>query len=444
MGVASQPVETTPEGKRHAAVSLLRRTLAYGVFDGVLYSYMVGAGESVLALFVLAAGFDRVAAGLVQTIPFLLGAAIQLASPWAARRVGLLRRFTVLAAGLQAASLVPFGLMAIVCRPSLWAVFLVATVYWVGSMGAGAGWTTWIGMIVPRRVRARYFAFKSRYTYVATLVGLAVGGVVLEQFTRGDRELWPYAVLFLSAAAARAGSAWFLAWHHHAGPVPATHRPVAPVELLRRFRGGRDGRFMVYMMLMQVAVQIGQPFFTPFMKDQLAMDYHRVLALTGAAFVAKALTQPLWGWFAHRHGPGRLLWIGGLGIIPHSALWLVSPLFPYLFAMQLFAGAMWSAYELATLLLMFENMREEERTSLWSIFNVMNAAAMVAGSVVGGAILAREPGWSGYQVIFLVSLAARLGTVVYLRRGREITHPEPIAVEVEAVRAGAGSIDRPI
>jgi len=202
---------------------------------------------------------------------------------------------------------------------------------------------------------------------------------------------------------------------------------------------------MVYMMLVQIGVQIAQPFFPAFMKMQLGMGYSEILMLTGAAFVTKSAMQPLWGAFAHRHGANRLLWIGGIGIIPLSALWLASPSFWYLLAMQLFAGAVWSAYELANLLLMFERIREEERTSLWATFNLMNAVAMVGGSLIGGALLGDQPGYAGYQAIFLLSLAARLATVLYLRRGRgPDIPPERMAMEVEAVRASAGSIDRPL
>ena len=61
----------------------------------------------------------------------------------------------------------------------------------------------WIGMIVPRALRARYFAYKARFGYAATLAGLAGGGLLLERYTDQDRHLWPYAVLFFSAALGR-------------------------------------------------------------------------------------------------------------------------------------------------------------------------------------------------------------------------------------------------
>lgn len=438
---AAPPNPSLPRRRRAAA---LENDLRCGVIDGALYSTMVGIGESYLALFVLAAGLGEVAAGLVSTIPFLLGAVLQLAAPWGVRRLGSLHRWVVFAATLQALSLVPLAVMALTGRASLTAVFLVATIYWAASMGCGAGWSTWIGMIIPARIRARYFSFKSRIGNVAAFAGLASGGLILERWS-GAGALWPFAVLFLVAAACRAGCAYYLWRQSDTGPVPDDHRHVGPAELVSRLKRGRDGRFMLYMMLVQIAVQIGQPFFAPFMRAQLEMNYTQILALTGAAFITKSLMQPVWGAFAHRHGANNLLLIGGVGIIPLAALWLVSPNFGYLLVMQLFAGAMWSAYELATLLLMFEEIREEERTSLWATFNLMNAAAMVVGSLLGGAILRAEGGYEGYTAIFLLSLAARLATVIYLRRDRAAANPQrSVAVELEAVRPGAGSIDRPM
>src|SRR5690606_31772011 len=73
-----------PERAERRRTPALRQSLRYGVYDGALYSLMVGAGESYLALFVLAAGLGEVASGLVSTVPFLLGAVLRLASPWRA------------------------------------------------------------------------------------------------------------------------------------------------------------------------------------------------------------------------------------------------------------------------------------------------------------------------------------------------------------------------
>jgi len=437
---------TRGPARRNPRAAVLERDLRASTTDGALYCVMVGVGESYLALFVLAAGLGEVASGLVLTVPLLLGSVIQLASPWGVRVAGSYRKWIVLAASVQAASFIPLAAMAIAGWIPLWLVFLVATVYWAASMSCGAAWTTWIGILVPSRIRAHYFARRSRLCHIATLLGLVGGGLVLQYGASDSQNLVWFAAIFLVAGVSRGGSAFFLSRQTETGPVPDHHRQVGPVELLGRFRHGRDGRFMLYLMFMQVGVQMAQPYFAPFMRAQLELDYFQILSLTGAAFIAKAFTQPLWGVFARRVGTLRLLWIGGLGIVPLSGLWLVSDSFTYLLITQLLAGTLWAAYELATLLMMFETIREEERTSLWSTFNLGNSAAMVAGSLLGGAILKYYPeAITGYKTIFMLSVVARLATVFYLLRTRDVLRtPEVLVVGESAVRASAGSIGSPI
>ena len=60
----------------------LRRDLRAIVGDGVAFSVMVGAGESYIPAFALAAGLGEITAGLVATLPMLVGAAFQLVTPW--------------------------------------------------------------------------------------------------------------------------------------------------------------------------------------------------------------------------------------------------------------------------------------------------------------------------------------------------------------------------
>ncbi len=70
-----------------------------------------------------------------------------------------------------------------------------------------------------------------------------------------------------------------------------------------------------------------------------------------------------------------------------GALWLVSQQFPWLIFIQMVSGTSWAAYELAFFLLFFESIAEEERTSVLTIYNLLNTTAWVAGSLIGGALL---------------------------------------------------------
>lgn len=431
-------------------MSAIRRTLRFSTLDGTAYAVMVGVGETYLAAFVLAADLGEVAAGLVMTVPLLAGALLQLASPAGVRLLGNLRRWVALMAALQALAFVPLALMAMTGWAPAWAIFACSTVYWGAGMACGAAWVTWVAGIIPGPIRARYFGRRSRLVQMGVLAGLVLGGVTLEwgrRVTPGEGvPLALFAALFATAGAFRLVSAALLTRYHDPGRQATAHKVVGLKELVRRARHGKDVRFLAFMLMVTASAQIAQPFFTPFMLGQLRLTYGEFLVLVGASFVAKSVAMPIFGRYVARIGAHRLLWVGGLGIVPLAGMWLVSDSFWYLFATQLFAGAAWGAYELATLLLMFETLRDDERTSLLAKFNFGNAGSIVAGSLVGGAILSSlpDPG-DAYVIVFLLSLGARLIPVLFLlRTDRRVERPLPLSVEVEAVRPAAGSIDAPI
>jgi len=415
--------------------------------DAAAFSVMVGVGETYLPAFALAVGVGEVASGLLAAVPPLAGAVLQLASPAMVRRMRSHRRWVVICASLQAASFVPLIVAALVGRIPTGAIFLVASLYWGTGMATGPAWNTWVGTIVPPRVRAHYFATRTRITQIGVLVGLLLGGIVLQYGTAVGQRLHAFALLFLVAAACRTGSAWLLSATSEPAPLPENYRSVPTLEALGRLlRRSHEGRLLLYLLSVQTAVHLSAPYFTPYMLGRLGLDYASYMVLIAASFGAKILMLPLLGILARRFGARQLLWVGGLGIVPLASLWIVSDWFPYLLVVQCLAGTAWGAYELATFLLVFETIREDERTSVLTTFNLANAVAMVGGSLIGGWILTRlgETQYA-YHVIFVLSSLSRAVTVLFLFRvPTPVLRAVPVATRTVAVRPSAGSIDRPI
>lgn len=434
--------------------SVTRRNLRNCTIDGVIYSVMFGVGETYLAAFAIALGLGDVVSGLVASVPVAAGALLQLMVPAGVRWLGSQRRWVLLCATVQATSFLPLIVGALIGRMPVWALFLMATLYWSAAISAGPAWNTWVGTFIPRRVRAHYFGFRWRVCNMGTVTGLAIAGLVLWMFaepgTTGAEARWParaFAVLFLIAAACRYACIPFLATTSEPSPIPERARVVPVRELLGRLRHGNDGRLLLFMVCMTAGVQIAQPFLNPFMLTQVRLPEFGYSTLLASAFLGKIVSPPMFGRFARRFGAYRLLWLGGLGLIPLSALWTVSDSFWYLLTAQFVSGTMWAAYELATFLLLFETIHESERTSVLTTFNVCNYAAMFGGSALGGLLL-RTLGedHSAYMTLFAVSFIVRALTVILLARIAPfvLLRPVRIAMNALAVRPNEGSIDEPV
>jgi hypothetical protein len=389
--------------------SRLRRDLTASTVDGVAYAVVVGLGETYFPAFVLACGHGQVAAGLVATIPPLVGAVLQLASPAGVALVRSLKIWVVGCALVQAFSFAPLLVAAATGTAPLWLIFAAVSLYWGAAYGTSGAWNTWIGMLVPQRIRARFFARRNRLSQYGVLGSLVAGGAVLHGGATSGAPLLAFVLLFAAAGTARVISAVFLSRQSQPQALPRDYRLVGPAELLSRLRHRPDASFLLYLVLATLATQMALPFFPPYVLGRLGRSYADFMLLTAAFLGAKLLSFSPFGKFARRFGTRRLLWLGSLLLIPHSALWAVSDSLTYLLAVQLFGGIAWAAYDLACALAVLEILPEQERTSLLTTYNLFNAAAMTAGSALSGSLLA----WSGtttgsYQTVFIAAAALRI------------------------------------
>jgi MFS family permease len=430
----------------HHTPSRLERDLRAMVGDGIAFSAMVGIGETYVPAFALAAGLSDVVAGLVAIVPILGGAFLQLVTPMAVRRLGSYRRWVVICARLQAMSFLPLIGAALVGRISAPWLLLTMAAYWGFGMATSPAWNTWAGSLVPCERRAAFFAHRTRWSQAALFGGVLAGGLALEAGERFLGTTGIFALLFTLASASRWISARNLARQSEAPGLARSHRALPLSEMYRYLRAADAGRVLLYLVAMQVAVQIAAPFFTPFMLGPLGLPYWGFTALTAASFLARIALLPLIGRIARARGTGHLLRIGAISIVPLPGLWLVSENFFYLLAVQVLAGFAWAALELATLLAFFEGLGERERTSILTAFNLVNTVAMTGGALLGGLVLGAfaEPA-AAYAAVFLLSVGARLTSLALLGKVRAVPRVAEVpALRTLAVRPSLGAVQRPV
>jgi len=423
-----------------------RRDLRNILGDGVSFGAMVGLGESYTAAFVLAAGFGDIAAGLVTTLPLVAGSVLQLVTPAAVRLLRSNRRWVVLCASLQALSFAPLIVGALLGRIPYAVILLATTAYWGFGMGAGPAWNTWVGMLVPPSLRARFFARRTRWSNVALFLALVSGGALLDRVRFANGALTTFALLFALAAGARLVSTAFLSSQSEMLPTLDGQRTISLTTFVRRLWKPGEGTLLAHLLAMQLAVYIAAPYFAPYMLKKLAFSYGLYTALISVSFAGRILVLPSLGRFAHRRGARLLLIWSACGIAPIPALWLLSSDPAYLFVLQIISGVAWGGVELATLMLFFEHIDPIERTSVLTCFNLLNACALALGSLVGAGLFhGLGGGVNHYFVIFLLSSSARILALPLLRGvSQRVTSSIPLPLRTLAIRPSSGALQRPI
>ncbi|MFO0868902.1 MAG: MFS transporter [Pirellulales bacterium] len=395
----------------------VRRNLRASLLDAGLFSVMVGLGETFFSAYVLALDGGEIAAGLIIALPLLAGACLQLLAPWIVRRWVRHQNWVVATAVLQAISLLIMPLAQWAGSYAVAVAFAAATVYWGAGLSSGPAWNTWIEGIVPRRMRTRFFALRVRISQACILGGFVLGGFSLQFGQQSGATLQWFTAIFLVSAGCRLASAWHLSRHRECPRRGVSERHVSWGQLVRGGQTVSSRRLLIYLFAVQVAVYISGPYFAPFILSKLEISYRTYALLIGLTFVGKVLALPAWGRLAHYSSPRRLLWIGGVSIVPISGLWMVSQSLPFLAVLQLAGGVTWAAYELAIVLLFFESIPREERTSVLTIYNFGNSLAQVVGALAGAWWL-REFGRSvdSYLWLFVASSVARATTTALLAR----------------------------
>jgi len=402
----------------------LRRDLWASVADAAAFSVMVGCGETYIPAFALALGLGPIAAGMLASLPVLAGAVVQLVTPLAVARLGTNRGWCVACTTVQSLSFVPLVAWAIRGHATLWELLLAASVYWSAGMAGGPAWNTWIGTLVPERMRTAFFAQRNRLGQFGVFAGFVAGGLVLQFGEAHGLLLAAFAVIFTVAAACRAVSTLLLAscreMHRpEAAPPDAVPLPARLRRAVRSIAVSPSGRLVTYACALAFSAHFSGPYFTPYMLREQGFSYHAFMLVMASQFLAKALALPWLGRLGSRLGSVGLLHVGGLAVIPLATLWLVSANVWYLMAVQLVAGCCWAAYELALALLFFDAVPHRERTAVVTAYNLGLAAATVAGAGAGGLLLeACGEDRAAYLAVFVVSSLLRLATIPLLRRVR--------------------------
>lgn len=427
--------------------SPLRRSLRASAHDGTAHAAMVGLGETYFPAFALFLGASAFEAGLLTTLPLLVGALFQLLTPYGAGLVGN-KRWVVVSAALQALTFVPVLLTP--ALPGVGYGWLLAwvCVYWALALGINPAWNAWMGRLVPAAVRSTFFARRNVPIQAALFLSVLGGGYALHVAAGSAAGAGAgFVAIFALAAASRLVSTAFLTRQAEA-PQPQPPEPVRTVALLRRVARQPAGRVVLLIVSLHASVYVAAPYFTPYMLDHLGLSYAEFTVLNVAVVVTRLLSSSYWGRMARSYGNRRTFQVAALLIVPLAGLWAVSANFWYLLALQALSGFAWTGFELMVVLSFLDTTDEHTRARVLSIYNLLNGIGIVVGSLVGGLLLERLGG-DGFLVVFLVSSGLRAVAVFLFARGAGVRHPvehtfDKVLLRIISFRPGHGPNLRPV
>jgi MFS family permease len=387
--------------------------------------------------------------GLVAALPTTFTSLAQAAARYLHSGGRRARRFIAACWTGQGAVLALIGSCALLGtdRATVLLCALAALAFSLGGLAVPM-WTALVFRTVPRGSRGRFFGLRATMQQTGVLGAIVAGGFLLSRAQAVGTEAWGFVEIFVLAGVARvAGVAMLFAT---AAPVTTAARPAPSGRRGPWLGSHRFRRLAFYLWGLRFGTSVAVPCFVPYMVRELRWPYLQVAVILAVPALVKTLTVRGWGRLADRVGPGPLLRASGWLVVPSAALWLVSDSPWWIVLAQVYSGIVWGAQELAQASAILETTRGRERSV--GLFNFVDGAMIVAGSLAGGTLAWWLDGVRPLASGFLFAMAASsvlraLPAIVLLWRIRGIGRPRwshvALPLRVWAIRPSRGATLRP-
>jgi hypothetical protein len=389
--------------------------MAYDTWFGV--TYLAGlAGEMNLSVGAMT---------WLASLPFI-GQIGQVVGFWFLHRITCVKRYTLtvaaLARGLWIFPLLLawfWGLQGVfLSKPfpvDTWfgVMAVIATLSAVLASSSSMTWLTWVVLLVPGKVRGRFFGLRQRYVMAALVVANGIGAAFLSWKPGG---VYAGYLLVACLGLLSAGISSYLLWHVPA-PKQSGVRTEAPAlsALLEPFQHLEFRRVLIAGGLFNAAIQVASPFFPYYFTRDLGIPMSKVAAWTLLFNLGCFAASAFWGRRVDRRGSGGVAILAAYGMaaspliyaIP-SAGWVMG-IGPF----EYFASGLFQAgYTLAIYTLKLGALPAGRSTLYLSVYYAFSGLCGAFGTAVGGYLLNLFTITGlGFPALALIGALIRIGAV---------------------------------
>lgn len=431
---------------RRALRQSLRACTAEGLFAEVVTAC---AGGAVLTGWALHVKASPLLTGLVVALP-QLAQLFQIPAAWTTALAGH-RRACVVLVGASRQVLLPLAVLPFLpLAPDAQQAVLVAVAALsavLGVLGNNA-WVAWMGELVPRRIRGRYFGRRTSLCMLGGAIASAGAGALLD-LARG-RGLEGAALGGLQLVACASGLVTVLLMLRQHDPCPHAHRaPLRLTDAALPFRDPDARGLLAYQLAWNGAVGVAGSFFSLFMLTSLGMGF-TLVALHGTAVAGiRMLAAPVWGRLIDRVGARPVLIICSFGIAFIPFLWLVPTRTAWLaplVADAILAGALWSGHTLAAFALPLAATPRKGRPFYLAGISATSGVAFAAATALAGLALRAMPDEvivGGHRLVDIQLLFAASGVLRFVAAFTALGIREPASRGVGALWPALASMLAP-
>jgi MFS family permease len=402
-----------------------KRSLRASIWEGSLYSSMVGFGEIYFVPLMLVIGASNFQVGIFTAIPQLCLAFSQFLSIFIIERLMIRKKIIFPAAAIQA---IVMGVIFLELLSKDFSPVLF--------IALGAAYYTMIGLIIPawnsllgdltyNENRGEYFGKRNGLAQLVAFIGLFIAGLTIQHYDASGNALKGFIIIIGIAFLSRFFSLFFFVQHYDVPYKKVEGSYFSFWDFIRRSPKSNFAHFVYFIGAMSFAVQIAAPFFAIYMLKELEFSYLKYIFQVGTFVATQFISMRFWGPYADRFGNRLVLKITGAIIPLIPVLWLFSSNYNYLLFLQMLSGIIWGGWALSTGNFVFDAVTPPKRARCAAYLNFFNSSGIFLGAMLGAILVKYLPdvintSWikiefiSPIQLLFLISTVVRFLVLVIL------------------------------
>jgi len=415
----------------------MRAATLEGMFSQSFFS-VAGPGSVLITALALSLGATGATLGLIFAAgPIFQGA--QVLGPFlipalrGSRRKGVIAATT---AGRGVIFLIPLA-VAFFSVPAALATLVVCFLVSQVFNGISANvWTSWIGALVPRRIRGRFLGRRMQPAIVAGLIAAfaasllkdlsapgGIGGLAgfLRQKLGLAQGIWGvggehYAFIIIFAAAALIGISAAFPFRKMTDR-PSREGRFTFAAFAEPFRDRAFRPLLVLFGFWFFAIYFGSPFWQPFFMNELGLSLTTIQIYNVVSTISMAATAALWGKLVDRFGNRPVFRALMLLSVANAFVYVFMTRDHYwwLWLEAATSGAMWGGAGVVTTNFLLRLSPEHKRDAYIAVFAVVTGACGLVSSLASGQLIGLLPATVTLGSFSIVNMKVAFAITAFLR-----------------------------
>ena len=404
--------------KRKRQSKQIKSSLRISTVEGSWWAVMYGMVETYFGAFFEYLKYTSYEISILSTLPIFIGAVFQNLTGWFYDILRSRKTLLIILKCIQTIT-IPLILFAGYSSGNYFLLLAFICLYYALAMSQMSPWTSWMGYLVPGRLRGRYFGNRSQVVRIFMLISSLLAGAILNSYEESN-TFNGFIIIFSLGMVANFGSIYYLNRQYE--PEDTNDDEIIEINSSNTNMDSGLKRFITYDSLSEFSFHVSGPLMMVYWLRDLKFDYIELAILINVSQVLGLFSMRYWGKRIDNNGSYStirftsfciaifpMFWVG-IYYLPNELILAGSIIIASL------ASLMFSGRALALDNRLYEHMKNKKMIKVTSKRFFFRGLSIFIGGLIGGLLTRNESSFSNYIELDTV-IHAVMGFSTVLRLG---------------------------